>query len=127
MNIKKISTSLQIHGLELPVLLGWSEIERIDAQIILLDIKIKFLTPPAACQTDELADTICYDGLIEKIKQYLKKRTYRLVEYLAKDIFTLIKTNIASLESLTICITKHPKISGLNGNICFTYQEVFHP
>lgn len=122
--MKHIKSHLLIRNLELLVHLGWPKQERLEAQIVFLEIKISFLKPPQACQTDELTDTICYASLIEKIKTEVKQSTYHLIEHLAASIFKIIQETINESISLSVRIIKHPKIAGLNGDVSFTYEEV---
>ena len=56
----KLFSRLNIRSLELNLHLGWRNKERTDEQVVLLDMEIRFPSPPIACTTDDLQDTVCY-------------------------------------------------------------------
>lgn len=123
MPIKKIYSTLLIRNLELNVNLGWRMKERKDGQAILLDILIQFPTPPAACTSDKLEDTICYAKLIDDIRNKIEIKNFRLIENLSKEIYTLVKTHLSKKCLLNVRITKFPKIKGLTEGVCFNYGD----
>jgi dihydroneopterin aldolase len=112
-----------ISGLELCVFLGWPEAERIDEQVVLLDIEITLPTPPEACATDELNDTVCYADIITEIHNRIGTRVFKLIEHLCYEIYQLIKPSLPIDAKLSIHLTKHPKIQGLTGGVCFSYED----
>lgn len=120
---EKISTSLTLHQLELDIHLGWLEAEQTEKQRISIDIEFRFPTPPLACNTDELADTYCYDTLIKNIKTYLDGKKFRLVEHLAYELYRYIKPQFLPETSITIRIAKMPLIPNLTGGVSFCYGD----
>lgn len=119
----KKTTSIALRGLELPILLGWTEEERSKKQIIILDLDIHFVIPPKACATDQLEDTDCYDSLINHIKNAVSARSFRLIEHLAQEIFHLIKQFLQNDNSVSLQITKKPPIANLMGGVTFIYGD----
>lgn len=114
---------LTIHGVELCVYLGWPDNERIDPQMVLLDMDIRLPSAPKACFTDHLDDTFCYSELITAIHHHMVNRAFHLIEHLALDIHQLIKPRLPHSCTLSVRITKHPKIQGLTGGVSFTYGD----
>ncbi|OGT54408.1 MAG: hypothetical protein A3F43_04820 [Gammaproteobacteria bacterium RIFCSPHIGHO2_12_FULL_42_10] len=118
-----IYSTLFIHRLELNVNLGWRNQERSKEQAVLLDMAIKFPTPPAACTTDHLEESSCYATLIEKIRNKIAMAQYHLVEHLSAEIYAVAKTHLPDNTKLTVRLTKYPRISGLTGGVSFHYGD----
>ena len=118
-----IQTGLRVQGLEVAIHLGWPDNERKDAQSVFLDIEIDFFQPPLACQTDELQDTLCYAALARQIKEATRGHYFHLIEHLAREIYLLVKSRLATKDSVMIHLTKHPKIVGLGGGVCISYGD----
>lgn len=116
--------TLRITGLELGVHLGWPAREQEQEQIVLLDLEICFPQPPKACQTDRLADTVCYATLISALRESMVRRKFRLVEHLSFEIYQFIKPLLPAHTGLTVRIIKHPDIEGLTGAVRFIYGDV---
>ena len=66
----KTVNALSINQLELDLFLGWPDEERQRQQTIMLDIVLQTPTPPNACITDNLDDTVCYQHLIKKLREH---------------------------------------------------------
>ena len=118
-----IKSKLSIHGLALPVFLGWTEEERQKQQTVLLEMEIKFAAPPKACESDLLDDTYCYDRLIQSLQKQISTTPFRLIEHLACVIYQLAKTFFPQDARVTVGITKHPDIKGLTGGASFSYGD----
>jgi 7,8-dihydroneopterin aldolase/epimerase/oxygenase len=114
---------LAIHGLQLPVFIGWTEKERLESQIILIDIEIRFAKPPAACQTDELSHTLCYADLITHLQTQIGNKPFHLIEHLTYEIYQLIKNKLSQEARAKVTVHKHPSIVGLSGGVSFTYGD----
>jgi FolB domain-containing protein len=119
----KIYSSLFLHSLEINVLLGWLEEERQHSQKVLMDISIHFLTPPAACQTDELSDTNCYDFITKSIDQHTNSREFRLIEHLGQSLYSHLKPLLPGPILLSLRIKKNPSIKNLSGGVSFSYGD----
>jgi dihydroneopterin aldolase len=115
--------ALTINSMQLDVHIGWANKERVKKQPVLVDIDIAFANTPKACLTDHLDDAVCYDSLITQLRQQLGKKKFCLVEHLAHDIFTIIKSLLPKQTKLQIGITKYPAIKNLNGGVSFYYGD----
>lgn len=115
--------SIAIQQFELPVILGWPEEERLQAQSVFLDIYIRFPNEPLACKNDQLQDTFCYDVLTQKIKSGIENKAFHLIEFLSREIYQLIKQDLPLNYLVTISINKHPPIAGLKGGVHFWYGD----
>jgi FolB domain-containing protein len=118
-----IFTTLVIKQLELSVNLGWRSAERRLKQPVLLDIDIQYPVPPKACETDTLEDTSCYAVLVNTIREKIVLKQYKLVEHLGFDIYRLTKDYLPALSKIVVRVTKHPKLDGLTGGVCFSYGD----
>lgn len=120
----KRSSLLRIRGIELLVHLGWEEAEREQAQLVRFDIEIQFTQIPVACTSDELTDTICYAELITDLRHQFSKQSFRLIEHLAAAIYDAVKLHMHNNHAnITIQLTKHPHIEGLNGDVSFSVSD----
>lgn len=121
--MQKFSSSLVISALQLNLHLGWPDKERLKKQAIWLDVNISFSKSPKACLTDDITDTICYAMMVEAIKKHLARKKFRLVEHLAQEIYSVIKSLLPKKSLLNICITKYPNIKDLKGGIRFYFGD----
>lgn len=120
---KKINSSIVLHRLEWKVNLGWSQEERAQPQTVFVDIKLLFKEPPKACTTDDLADTYCYDKLVQTIKTHIQSHEFRLIEHVGQTIYQICKKSLSDDISLSIKITKKPAIIDLTDGVSFFYGD----
>lgn len=118
-----MASLLVLSKLELSLHLGWLDEERLQKQVVFIDISIRFAKSPLACSTDQLSDTYCYAALVEVIKKQTENRSFRLVEYLAQEIYQIIKNQVGQNNAILIAITKQPAIANLTGGIRFQYGD----
>jgi FolB domain-containing protein len=123
MTFSKHHASIILHGLELRVHLGWPQNERIELQMVVVDITIRFAMPPAACMTDNLKDTLCYDMLTSKIKKEIGTAKFHLLEHLGYQIYQMVKQEVTNNSSISITVTKKPPIDDLKGGVSFCYAD----
>ncbi len=116
-------TTLSLKSLELAVCIGWLAPEQQQKQTLLADIDLIFSEPPAACISDHLEDTVCYAMLVEKIREMVGNKIYYLIEHLTYDIYQLLKQQLPPSTQISVCVTKHPNVPGLNGGACFRYGD----
>jgi dihydroneopterin aldolase len=116
-------SSLSINQLNLDVHLGWSKEEIITKQTVLVDIDIFFPTPPKACSSDKLEDTVCYSTLISTIETHLAEKQFKLIEHLSYDIYHVTKSYLPPELNVTIHLIKHPPIEGFTGRVRFSYGD----
>jgi 7,8-dihydroneopterin aldolase/epimerase/oxygenase len=115
-------SSLFINALELELFLGWPNEERIRQQIVTLDVEIQYSSPPKACSSDHLQDTVCYRELIEMLRAKVGSKHYHLIEHVTQEVYTALKTVLPSSCHLSVHLTKHPQIQGL-GSVTFSYHD----
>jgi len=109
----------------LSVNLGWPTSERAKTQIVAIDITLKFQNPPKACDSDQLADTYCYHQLTEILKNGTYNKTFRLLEYLTKELYYLTKNYLGDNILINIKATKKtPGIKNLIGGVSFSYGNI---
>ena len=118
-----LTSGIIVQGLELPVTLGWLPDEREHPQNVVIDFNLKFLTPPQACQTDELEDTICYFTLTESLRQKIVGNEFRLLEHLGQVIYQHLKDALTQNIKIGIRLCKNPPIKNLTGGIYFYYGD----
>lgn len=112
-------SKLTLEHLQLMVHLGVTAAERAKPQQVILDITIKF---PKLPLTDKLEDTICYDKLATAIKEFCHDKEFNLIEYMAKQLYDFIKTQISAQHKLQLSLTKTPPIANLDRSI-FTISD----
>jgi dihydroneopterin aldolase len=71
--------------------LGVPKWERMVPQTIVLDIEIA-MPSSESCVTDEIADTIDYGLVVERLRDTLNDKSFKLVEALAEHLCQLIIT-----------------------------------
>jgi dihydroneopterin aldolase len=112
---------LEIHAARLHVRLGCGEPERARPQDVDLDVSIRFAALPAACESDELGDTVCYAKLIEQARELCTGREFRTVEHLAYAIARRLRSEIPPDARLEVRVIKlHPPIDELEGGVSFS-------
>ncbi len=102
----KYTHRLIFNDFKLPVYLGVTAKERARKQNVLITVKISFMRPPRACETGNINDTICYDALIQKIKQFCHNQKFTLLELLGEQLFILIKNSIFKESKLYLHLAK---------------------
>ncbi|HEU5280868.1 MAG TPA: dihydroneopterin aldolase [Gammaproteobacteria bacterium] len=121
--MKPLMSRLSINQLNLFVSLGWPENERLDKQAILMNVDLSYPTPPKACTTDQLQDTVCYSDLIDALRPPLEGKTFHLIEHLAQDAYDILKSMLPSGSLVTVSVLKHPAILGLAGGVTFALGD----
>jgi dihydroneopterin aldolase len=91
--------------------LGVPEWERMVEQTIILDIEIGY-DLSKACKSDDVADTIDYGSVVERVRKALKENSFQLVEALAEHICQLILTEFKAL-SVKVKVSKPAILPGL--------------
>lgn len=118
-----MTDTIVVRGLELQANLGWRDKELLQPQAIMLDLELYFSKKPKATQTDDLKDTVCYATLIEKIRDKIASKKYRLLEHLTEEVADVISDNIKNI-AFKVTIIKKPNIQGLVGGVSYTqYRE----
>ena len=122
------SAVLEFRRARLAVRLGCFDEERAAPQPVDLDVAIAFATPPAACASDRLDDTVCYADLIELARQEVAGREFRLVEHLAHELFARLRPLVPADARLWLRVIKlAPPVEGLAGGVSFSLGEFAGP
>lgn len=100
------SSSLKIKDVELSVRLGCSAEERAVSQKVLLNVFLKFSEELVALESDELADTFCYDEIVKEVLVKIAGREFKLIEFLAKEIYKTIAAKLDQRALLQVSILK---------------------
>lgn len=81
-------------GLEIETIIGIYDWERKKKQTIVLDIEMAFDITRAA-QTDDIAHTLDYKAVSERVVSFVEKSEFFLVEKLIEEIATILRTEFA--------------------------------
>lgn len=81
---------LTLSRLRLPVHLGFYDEERAKKQMVEVSIRLYYLTPPAAADNDH-APFHDYAKLAAEITEYMDTRQFRLLEFMANDMFRHVR------------------------------------
>lgn len=96
-----------IQGLQIPVHLGVTSSERQDKQIIRIDIELAIDVTKVAAM-DNLADTVDYFAVSQRVFNYVSSTTFQLIETLAEYVANVILREFA-VPWIALKITKIPK------------------
>ncbi len=110
---------LEINNLVLTLKIGLTEQERSYSQEINFKIKITFNSPPQACYSDNIDDTICYERLVNLIKEFCKKNQFKLIESLAFKLHHYIQELVLH-NPVELTVSKKPPIDSIKGHCSFT-------
>ena len=115
---------LTIRGVLLPIRLGCSADERLNPQPVEIDLTIRFETPPRGMVTDRLEDTVSYDALVNAIKEVVSDRDFLLIEHLANEILTSLRSIVGSEHQLRVTVRKvSPPIPEITKGAEFTVGD----
>lgn len=110
--------TLHISALSLMTHIGIHEWEQRILQQLLLDIRIS--VDVATCN-DELANTIDYDQLCQRVTTFIETNSFSLIETVAEKVAQLIKTEF-QVTDLTVSVSKPHAIKNA-GNVCITINR----
>lgn len=91
--------------------LGVPDWERMVEQTIILDIEISYDLSQAG-KSDDVADTIDYGLVVNRIRETLKQNSFKLVEALAKHVCQLILKEFQALN-VKVKVAKPAILPGL--------------
>lgn len=97
---------LRLNELEVDCIIGERADERDRLQRLLLDVELEI--PSTAAQSDELADTVDYAALAEKIRAALVAAECRMIECAAKTAF-----DAAGRYARRVSVRKYGTVPGL--------------
>jgi FolB domain-containing protein len=116
---------ITVVGLRVPTLIGMTEEERSTPQDVEIDLALH-LDLSRAGISDDLADTVDYDGLVRDVAELVRSSKSNLMEHLAEEIATSISRN-QLVERVTVTLRK-PRLSlpGLElGGVSVTIERTF--
>lgn len=99
-----------IRGMQLPMFLGVTDEERDRPQMVELSLEIEFPLERAAA-SDDVHHTIDYGAVVERIRDVVAPRRFRLVEMAARTICDLVITEFGAGR----CVVDLAKIDRLPG------------
>jgi len=119
---------LEFRGARLEVRLGCTAAERAMPQAVDLDLAVHFAELPLACESDKLADTVCYADLIDAARAACAGREFHLVERLGHELLTRLRPLTPAGSELWLRVTKlHPPVEGLSGGVAFSLGDFAGP
>lgn len=101
---------LELNGLEVVCVIGERPDERTRLQRLRVDVALEI--PDLAAETDELADTVDYAALTERIRQALVAAKCRMIERAAKVVAEVCLTD-SRVRAVTVRVTKSGAIPHL--------------
>jgi 7,8-dihydroneopterin aldolase/epimerase/oxygenase len=114
---------LEVRAARLRARIGWAAPERAREQELELSLRLEFARPPRACETDQLADTVCYAQLVERARETCAKGEFRLVEHLARVLADELRPLLPAGTALELTLCKpEPPIAELAGGVHFTLR-----
>jgi dihydroneopterin aldolase len=114
---------LEVREARLRARLGWEEQERARPQTLELSLRLEFAQLPRACESDRLADTVCYAELVERAREICARGEYRLVEHLARVLADALWPLLPAGTALELTLAKpEPPIAELQGGVRFTLR-----
>lgn len=125
MGPENLYSKLEIPGFTRQVSLGCLAEERAELQSVDFYIKIGFYTDLSAEISDELAETVCYDQLSQKVGHLIEGKEYKLIEKLARDVLVEIQKILPPNSSAQVCVHKlKPPIDILTKGVYYTVGDM---
>ena len=97
---------LRLDGIEVDCVIGERPDERDRLQRIIVDVELEI--PGTAAETDELADTVDYAALSERIRAALVAAKCRMIERAAKVVYDVLPVRAAK-----VTVTKRGAVPGM--------------
>ena len=116
---------IDIRGLRVPTRIGWTDEERAEPQIVSIDLSLQADLSKAG-RSDDLVDTVDYDGLIREVDELVRSSSSRLLEHLGEEIATSI-SHFEFVRGVTVEIHKiELKLPGIDlGGVSVTVERTF--
>ncbi len=119
-----VVTTLRIQALHLKLRLGWDAAERQLPQLVQVTLAFRFAEPPNACQSDELAETICYDRLTQQLRAMIAEREFRLLEHFSAWLYQVLTPLLPQGVLIRIVATKpYPPVTEIKQGVTFEYGD----
>lgn len=118
------SARLHVRAVALEVHLGHGAEERARPQRVEVDVILRFHRPPAAVETDLLADTVDYGALVEALEEAVDGREYRMVEHLAGVLYRVVRARVRPEDALELRVRKvAPPVPAITGGAEFVLSD----
>ena len=115
---------LSINSLGVDVRLGISKEEQKNPQRIILDIRF-YMPAVMSSSVDDKGEYICYHGISEKIYALCISKEFRLIEYLAQEVYRLIRRETADEVKLWVKLHKtRILLSYVEEGSSYTYTDL---
>lgn len=116
---------LSLRDILLEMRLGVPKAERAAPQKVAIHVDLIFYAAPQGCDSDAVADTLCYDELTQILKDCCLNDEFCLIERAAKVLYTEIKAHIGDAARVILQIVKlAPPVPEIHGGAAFTYGDV---
>ncbi len=113
---------LSVNQFSVSVNLGCTPAERALLQEVRFSLSFVFPIPPEACQSDELAHTICYGEVCDSISAAVKGRPFATIEAMWTAAAASVRPHLKRDTSVVLTLHKvRPPIDGLLGGV--TYED----
>jgi FolB domain-containing protein len=118
------TNALSINRLSVDVHLGVGKEERQTPQKIILDVRF-YMPSLMSSATRDNGEYICYHDISEKIYALCVSKEYHLIEYLAQEVYRLIRKEMPAAVKLWIRLHK-PRIllPYVEEGASFTYTDL---
>lgn len=100
------TTCLELETIQLWVHLGATADERAEPQEVHIALKCYFQAPLEACTSDQLDDTICYDGLSTHLANHCEGKHFQLIEHLGHLLHQEAKKKLPNNSILWLKLSK---------------------
>ncbi len=107
--------TLNLNGIEVLCVIGERADERHRLQKLRVDVALEI--PPAASETDRLADTVDYAALAENVRAALVEARCQMIEHAARVAYGVCEAACpasAGARALRVTVTKSGAIPGLD-------------
>ena len=94
---------LELNGIDVMCVIGERPEERVRDQHLRVDVSLEI--PDTAAETDDLADTVDYAALTERICAALTEAKCRMIERAAKVVWDVCRTD-RRISSASVRVTK---------------------
>lgn len=114
-------SQLALRGIRLGLSIGCYDFEKLAPQDIEIDLWIRDEKLPLGCKSDQLADTLCYDQLVQEIRKLATEKHFELLEHFTYTLYGFIKEK--TLKPIVIRVRKFPRPELLKQGVSFTMGD----
>lgn len=115
---------LSVDTITLDVRLGCEPEERAAPQRVHVDVRAYFSALPEECKTDS-GDFICYEKIGRRAAATVQNREFRLIEYLAQELFADLRKTVREDAKLWVKATKiHVPVDCVKGSAAFVCTDL---